>query len=190
VSVWNNSPADPLNAHEAQGVPVVMDLPPWIPTQVYERLWMGGVPDEDTMYVQRAEGVVWRPSAHRDLVDAVVTLAAGDGPVGTGVRELRIGFVDTDSGVPCKEHVAEAVATALKWHGRGLRVLIRCRAGVNRSGMVTALVMCRLTGSASEDIVSDLRDKRPPRVLSNTTFVELVHEWSRDVEFWGLVNSF
>jgi len=53
----------------------------------------------------------------------------------------------------------------------GERALITCAAGLNRSGIITASVVRRLTGVGHDDIVDHIRRKRSPRALSNRVFV-------------------
>ncbi|HEY7821189.1 MAG TPA: dual specificity protein phosphatase family protein, partial [Acidimicrobiia bacterium] len=48
-------------------------------------------------------------------------------------------------------------------------VLIRCQAGVNRSGLVSALVLM-LDGYRAEEAIALLRQRRSPVVLSNRHF--------------------
>lgn len=47
--------------------------------------------------------------------------------------------------------------------------LVHCQAGLNRSGLVTALAMVR-TGMPARAAVDLLRERRTPDVLCNTTF--------------------
>lgn len=47
--------------------------------------------------------------------------------------------------------------------------LVHCQAGLNRSGLVTALALIR-AGSAPADAIALLRAKRSPAVLCNTAF--------------------
>jgi protein-tyrosine phosphatase len=65
------------------------------------------------------------------------------------------------------------VALARYAHQRwseGARVLIRCQAGVNRSGLVMALTLMHHGHSAAEAIAL-IRSRRSPAVLSNRHFV-------------------
>lgn len=145
-----------------------MDMP-WEPTEVWERLWIGGTPDEDTLLTAREAdlGVNWSPSANVKSFDAVVTLAASVGPAGTGVREYRAGLVDLGGGEPDSEMVLEAVNAVVAWHAQGLRVLVRCRAGMNRSGLVTALALTQIADLNYDQAVELLRTRRGPKVLYN-----------------------
>lgn len=56
---------------------------------------------------------------------------------------------------------------------RGGIVLITCHLGLNRSGLVTALTLCRL-GFSPEDAIDLVRDARGHDALSNLQFVRAV----------------
>ena len=53
-------------------------------------------------------------------------------------------------------------------------VLVHCQAGLNRSGLVTALALMR-AGRSSKDAIDLLREKRCDAVLCNPAF----HMWLR-----------
>ena len=52
----------------------------------------------------------------------------------------------------------------------GRRVLVRCQAGYNRSGLVVALALMRL-GFTGQDAVARVRIARGPYALSNPHFL-------------------
>jgi len=86
-----------------------------------------------------------------------------------GVAEYRYGLPDDD--IP--DHMIRPVLP-LAHHGwgawqAGARVLVRCQQGVNRSGLVTALILM-LDGMTATEAIALLRDRRGPAVLNNTTF--------------------
>lgn len=66
----------------------------------------------------------------------------------------------------CAE-LADTAAAAVK---DGRRVLIRCQAGYNRSGLVTALTLMRL-GHTADDAIALIREKRSPHALFNEHFL-------------------
>lgn len=71
------------------------------------------------------------------------------------------------------EHVADWTYTEWK---AGKRVLIGCQAGMNRSSLVTCLVLMR-DGWSATDAIALIRDKRSDCVLSNQHFLEYVENW-------------
>ncbi len=50
------------------------------------------------------------------------------------------------------------------------KVLVHCGAGINRSSLVTALVVKRLFGLSGRDAVAFIRARRGPEALSNPDF--------------------
>jgi len=52
----------------------------------------------------------------------------------------------------------------------GDRLLVRCQAGLNRSGLVTALILMS-TGLDAETAISEIRNKRADVALFNTEYV-------------------
>lgn len=163
----------------------------WRPTLIHERLWMGGVPDSDALTLMGPEhlGGSWSPSAHKALFDAVVSLTALDGPAGTGVLELRAGMVDDHAGGIDKVLLTEALAHVLRWHRAGLRVLVRCRAGLNRSGAVAALTLMELEDLEFDSAVAKLRSLRSELVLNNQSIFDGVRAAADDPDFWVRVRS-
>lgn len=77
--------------------------------------------------------------------DSVVTLYAWAAPVGYGIEERRFSFPDGE--------------------------LIRCAAGMNRSGFVTALVLLR-AGYTANDAIALVQSRRSAHALSNASFVK------------------
>lgn len=138
-------------------------------SEILPGLWMGGTADDDvTRFGQEAPAIT---PAH---FDTVVTLYAWAGPVDWYVKEVRLGFFD-HSEVDLDEHdLAHAVRAAFRDWKRGKRVLIRCQAGWNRSGLITALVLL-LEGYTPEQAVETLRQKRSAHALSNSHFVRWLH---------------
>jgi hypothetical protein len=103
--------------------------------------------------------------------EAVLTLFAWAQPFGWGVEELRYGFMDAHPRHADMTKVVEAARWAhLRWSG-GQRVLIRCQAGLNRSGLLTALVLM-LDGWEASDAIRLIRQRRAEVALFNTDFVD------------------
>ena len=64
---------------------------------------------------------------------------------------------------------------------RGQRVLIRCQAGMNRSGLIMALVLIR-EGYTADEAINLIRTKRSKHALFNSRFEMWIKESS--VEVW------
>jgi hypothetical protein len=57
----------------------------------------------------------------------------------------------------------------------GRNVLVTCMAGQNRSGLVTAMALCLLTGMSGKDAVDHVSKTRP-LALNNQTFAQYVRD--------------
>jgi hypothetical protein len=152
-------------------------------SEITPGLYVGGTDDHDTIAyqtnyeIQRRTGDRYPTDVEQVLIqpedfDAVVTLYAFARPVGWGVQELRSGFMD-GAQVPAQRDLLELVEWAHRRWTRGERVLVRCQAGLNRSGLIAALVLVR-AGLEPMDAVSLLRERRSSHSLFNKTFLEYV----------------
>ena len=144
-------------------------------SQILETLWQGGTDDEMTTY----RGNKRLPTLNDPKpFDVVVSLCAYTLPVGWLVKEMRYAFPDSEIDPKMYadiEHVADWTYTEWK---AGKRVLIRCQAGMNRSSLITCLVLMR-DGWSAADAIGLIREKRSEYVLSNQQFLEYVENWVR-----------
>jgi hypothetical protein len=148
--------------------PVVRGIayPSWRADEILPRLYMGGTQHQATV----AEPMPLQVLGARRQYDAVATLYAWAQPVGWEVEELRYGFADGALGTADTARVVRAARWVhARWQA-GDRVLVRCQAGLNRSGLVTALVLV-LDGWQPGEAIAHLRDRRSPHVLCNRQFV-------------------
>lgn len=147
--------------------------PEYAPDEVLPGLFQGGTEDAEVIghpavshHYSRLGG---RSSGPEFPFDVVVTLYADAHPAPWGVREHRYGFADGS----LKESDARAVVHLARlaheeWKS-GAQVLIRCQTGVNRSGLVTALVLM-LDGYTAAEAIALLRSQRSSVVLCNENF--------------------
>jgi protein-tyrosine phosphatase len=129
---------------------------------ILPKLWQGSAP---------------RPgrSVSRDGFQALV-LAAEElqlpGKLFPGVRVAHAPLDDHYD--PLTAHEWDVIISAANFvaHNvkRGRRTLVTCQAGLNRSGIITAMAVCLLTGAGGFDAV-ELVKKRRPDALNNTNFV-------------------
>ncbi len=86
-------------------------------------------------------------------------------------------FKDTETGLDDDtwRKIESAVTQVVERWGSGQKVLIRCQAGYNRSGMIMALVLMRL-GLSAECAIALLRERRGSDVLINSVFEGYVRE--------------
>jgi len=148
-------------------------------SEILPGLWVGGTDDMDTI---EYSGNLHAPKeiTKKDF-DAVVTLYAWANPVDWMVEELRFGFYDSDVDHIDKDALDSAASFALsKWQA-GKRVLIRCQAGLNRSGLTAALVLVK-AGYAPDEAIALLRAKRTQYVLCNGEFEAFVRTLDKTSE--------
>lgn len=115
------------------------------------------------------------PVIVRDEFDLIVSLYSrwGYGP-DKGIKDMHLRIPDghltgEEFAKVCDlvPHIALAVA-------QGKRVLVRCQAGYNRSGLVVALVLLA-HGYTADAAIALIREKRSGFALCNESFVELIH---------------
>jgi protein-tyrosine phosphatase len=87
------------------------------------------------------------------------------------VKELRLGFYDHEEVDVDANDLHQVVQAAHEDWKAGRKVLIRCQAGLNRSGLVTALVLAR-DGMPIDEAMELLRQRRSPAALYNPDFVD------------------
>ena len=129
-------------------------------------LFMGGTADDDVCYGPAGQ----KAPQEDDSFDCVVTLYAHAKPVYWGIEEMRYGFVDRGIEDINLERLGDVVVWAYKkWQG-GNRVLIRCQAGLNRSGLVSALVLM-YKGASANEAIRIIRLTRSADALFNKNYV-------------------
>jgi len=145
----------------------VSDLGEWpeaLPHMILPGLFQGGTEDHDVVW----EGAEQRLRGSYPF-DVVVTLYADANPVPWGVEELRFGFYDAALEPRDAGRVVELARMAHARWARGQQVLVRCQAGINRSGLVTALILM-ISGMDAASAIALIRERRSPYVLSNAHF--------------------
>lgn len=140
--------------------------PEYAPSEILPGLWQGGTENDEVIgcHVPRSHYRAQQP------FDVVITLYADALPAAWGVEEVRFGFPDAALTPAFVDRVLALADHAHRRWTEGARVLIRCQAGVNRSGLVMALALMR-TGLAPHEAIALIRARRSPAVLSNRDFV-------------------
>lgn len=90
-------------------------------------------------------------------------------------------FNDTERGLA--DHIWDRIRFAVdqavwRWQ-QGQKVLIRCQAGYNRSGLMMCLALMRL-GFTAEHAINQVRKRRGPDVLINPVFERYVYDHEED----------
>ena len=148
------------------------DLPQNDFDEILPGLIMGGTQDGDT--VDFAAELPYGLGNH--TFDAVATLYAWAQPMGWGVEEMRLGIYDSEMDPAFISNVMRLARWTHERWSEGGRVLVRCQAGMNRSGLVTALALM-IEGHSAEEAISMIRNARGKSCLFNNHFVDwLINE--------------
>lgn len=137
-------------------------------SEILPGLWQGGTHDDD--------GAVKGYHAHPDAqpitraeFDLVATFYADSNPVDYHVMEMRYPFYDADLRDANVEYLVGIARFLHSEWKRGKRVLSRCQAGWNRSGLVTTLILM-LEGYSAEAAIDLIRRERSSDALCNPDF--------------------
>jgi len=150
--------------------------------EILPGLHLGGTDDSDVVYADalgsRFDHKAFITPEH---FDTVVTMYAYARPVDWFVKEFRFGIYDSDMKDFQTDELHDIVVAAHRDWKNGKRVLVRCQAGINRSGLVMALMLIR-EGYAADDAINLMRAKRGRAVLANKHF----ENWLKavDVSVW------
>ena len=159
-----------------------VEYPEQLWSEILPGLTLGGTDDRDVIF----EGIQgWgqdhTPSITIENFDTVITMYAFARPVDWFVKEFRFGIYDHDMQDFDTDELHDLVVAAHRDWKKGKRVLVRCQAGINRSGLVMALMLIR-DGYTAEAAIDLMRHKRGEAVLANQHF----EQWlmGLDVEDW------
>ena len=134
-------------------------------SEIIHNLFMGGTDDEDVIHIAAPRNKV------NDLpFQAIVTMYAWARPADWSVQEFRYGIPDASIQQIDLCRLKEAVDFGYKRWFAGDRVLVRCQAGLNRSGLVTALILMR-SGLDAQSAIQEIRDHRAELALFNNEYV-------------------
>jgi len=146
-------------------IPFAQD--PW--NEIQPHFWQGG------MYFGSA---MTECPKITDQFDAVVSMAGKGGLDLRPTCEHHAFYIDDGKlGRPEALLVGEAVGITHRLLDEGKKVLVRCQAGYNRSGLVVALTLRMAYGMSADEAIDLIRTKRSPHALCNLDFVEYINEW-------------
>ena len=146
------------------------NFPLW--SEILSGLWLGGTDDFDTIEYE-ANNYGPREITRKEF-DVVVTLYAWARPVDWFVEEVRYGFYDDNSSFDEAALMRAAKYAHEQWKS-GKNVLVRCQAGINRSGLTMGIVLM-LEGYTAEQAIELMRTKRSSAVLINPSFEKYLRE--------------
>ncbi len=136
-------------------------------SEIAPNLFMGGTDDADVI-----QNPIARHIRRTDMpFDAIVTMYAWAQPADWNIQEFRYGVPDASIAQIDLARLKQAVEFGYNRWLSGDRVLVRCQAGLNRSGLVTALIMMS-TGLDAETAIEQIRKNRADIALFNNNYVE------------------
>ncbi len=134
-------------------------------SMIAPNLYQGGTDDLDVVHLP-----VTNNRKRIDLpFDAIVTMYAWARPADWNVQEFRYGVPDASIADIDLVRLRQAVEFGYARWKAGDRVLVRCQAGLNRSGLVTALILIK-DGCSAEQAISLIRENRGEDALFNNNF--------------------
>ena len=144
---------------------------PW--NEVRPNLWMGG------MYY----GPHMTACVPEDQFDVVISMAGSSQAMRVNHPDVitHSFYIDDGKLGPMElDMVHEAKDLTLKYLDEGKKVLVRCQAGWNRSGLVVAMVLLHLGdhkgACCPRHAIGYIRKARGENALSNEWFVKYIHE--------------
>jgi protein-tyrosine phosphatase len=131
-------------------------------------LFQGGTDDLDVIHLAQTNN---RPRTDLPF-DAIVTMYAWARPADWKVQEFRYGVPDASITDIDLDRLRQAVNFGYDRWKQGDRVLVRCQAGLNRSGLVLALILIK-DGLNPAEAIARIRNNRGDDALFNRDF----HNW-------------
>lgn len=151
------------------------ELPKDLYSEILPGLFMGGTHDDDVVYAKPTD----KHKINSNKFDCVITMYAWANPTDWGVEEIRYGIPDSDiNDANIKKLLDIAYWGYQRWLS-GEKVLIRCQAGLNRSGLITSLILI-MDGLFPMSAVNLIREKRTPFALFNQNYVTWLTDQARD----------
>jgi len=141
---------------------------PQLYSMIAPNLFQGGTDDLDVIHLAQTNN---RPRTDLPF-DAIVTMYAWARPADWNIQEFRYGVPDASITDIDLDRLRQAVEFGYDRWKSGDRVLVRCQAGLNRSGLVLALIMIK-DGLTAQSAINCIRDSRGPDALFNENF----HAW-------------
>ena len=141
---------------------------PQLYSMIAPNLFQGGTDDLDVIHLAQTNS---RPRVDLPF-DAIVTMYAWARPADWKVQEFRYGVPDASITDIDLDRLRQAVDFGYDRWKQGDRVLVRCQAGLNRSGLVLALILIK-DGLKPAEAIARIRDNRGEDALFNRDF----HNW-------------
>ena len=141
---------------------------PQLHSMIAPNLFQGGTDDLDVIHLAQTNS---RPRVDLPF-DAIVTMYAWARPADWNIQEFRYGVPDASISDIDLSRLRQAVEFGYDRWKAGDRVLVRCQAGLNRSGLVLALILIK-DGLTPQEAINRIRENRGSDALFNADF----HDW-------------
>ena len=141
---------------------------PQLLSMIAPNLFQGGTDDLDVIHLAQTNT---RPRVDLPF-DAIVTMYAWARPADWNIQEFRYGVPDASISDIDLNRLRQAVEFGYDRWKAGDRVLVRCQAGLNRSGLVLALILIK-DGLTPQEAINRIRENRGSDALFNADF----HNW-------------
>ena len=141
---------------------------PQLYSMIAPNLFQGGTDDLDVIHLAQTNN---RPRTDLPF-DAIVTMYAWARPADWNIQEFRYGVPDASISDIDLNRLRQAVEFGYDRWKAGDRVLVRCQAGLNRSGLVLALILIK-DGLTPQEAINRIRENRGSDALFNADF----HNW-------------
>ena len=141
---------------------------PQLHSMIAPNLFQGGTDDLDVIHLAQTNT---RPRVDLPF-DAIVTMYAWARPADWNVQEFRYGVPDASISDIDLNRLRQAAEFGYDRWKAGDRVLVRCQAGLNRSGLVLALILIK-DGLTPQEAINRIRENRGSDALFNADF----HDW-------------
>lgn len=147
---------------------LILESNPAVAFRIVDNLWIGSAPP-----------IGWTVGQHFDCL----VLSAMEYQPNAGcfpkVESVRVTLND-DGSPMTREEMKLAVGAAgkvISWLGGGKRVLVTCHMGLNRSGVICALALCKGRGMTPVRAVNTVRAARGPDALRNRFFLKFLNDY-------------
>lgn len=139
----------------------------------------------DVPLVSHVEGNLYQGGCYQDVeldddfVGVVSLYPWEQYKLSEGTERVEYRMHDSSEGIDWDD-LDKASDKVLEFMQKG-KTLVHCQAGLNRSGLVAAVVLMK-QGRTAQEAIDFLRSNRSPFVLCNKTFVKQLHELQHKME--------
>ena len=141
-------------------------------SEIMPKLYMGGTQDDELV------GSSKEYDSQKPKLDFVLTTYTKARLYHPEVQEFRYCFEDDDLSDVDTESLIAIVNLYHSLWANNKRILVRCQAGMNRSGLLTGLILVK-SGFNAVQAIELIKEKRGQKALVNRNFIKYIHEIHR-----------